>query len=82
MCPCTSISTLCRFYFHLWHLRKSAQIFLDPSLNSKVEHPEFLGEFDDKDGYNGKPPSEATLSPWFRRRVQMAGGPCTFSIAV
>ena len=85
MCPCTSISTLCRFYFHLWHLRKSAQTFLDPALNAKVEHPEFLGKFDDKDGYNGKPPSEATLRaawhvvseerwPWFRRRAQMVGG--------
>ncbi|CAM9213911.1 unnamed protein product [Ectocarpus sp. 6 AP-2014] len=74
-----------RFYFHLSFLRQGAQPSIDPAVRAKVEHPECLGKFDDKDGYNGKPPGEATLraawhvvseerGPWLQRRAQMVGG--------
>ena len=83
--PFTSISTLLRYYFHLGFLRQSRQSFLDPAVQAAVEHPECLGKFDDKDGYNGNPPGEATLraarhlvsedtGPWFQRWAQMVGG--------
>lgn len=74
-----------RFYFHLSHLRRSTQSYLDPAVQAKIEHPDCLGRFDDKDGYNGKTPGRATLSaawdvvseergPWYQRRAQMVGG--------
>lgn len=77
--------TLCRFYFQVSYLRKSAQPFLDPALQARVYRPEYLGKFFDKDGYNGKPPGKATLQaawkvvsaerePWLQRRAQMVGG--------
>eukprot|EP00904_Undaria_pinnatifida_P001999 jgi/Undpi1/117/HiC_scaffold_1.g00117.m1 len=73
------------YYFHLGFLRQSRQPFLDPAVQAAVEHPECLGKFDDKDGYNGNPPGEATLraawhlvseegGAWFQRRAQMVGG--------
>ena len=56
MCYAIVPNIQCRFYFHLAHLRKEDQRYLDPALNAKLDRVPcrivlYLGKIDDKGGY-------------------------------
>ena len=67
------------------HLRNEGRRYVDPALNAKLDRVPYLGKFDDKDSYNGRPPGAAVhragwrvvsveREAWYHKRGQLVGG--------